>query len=214
MRLLLGCLVLMGCHSDDTATPPADSGSPVSDGPAQSHGLSIAWHASPALPGPVRTDLIVTSATFKLARVQAVGDAGGDERTNIDLTWAPRVPAPSPVELLSAPTGIYSKVTLDIDAGLLDAAYQINGTCNVAGTTRMFEIRDRDQLDIQINGFDQTLQPGGEATLVVDVDLKDALEGIDYEHLDDQGGTLVLDNNDPQMSNFRDHLKDAFKRGN
>ncbi len=213
MRVLLGCLMLVGCEPTAAIDSP-DASSPPSDAPVVEHGLMVSLIAAPALPGPVRPELNVTFATFKLDRLQAIGDAGGDQVNNVELTWDGSESAPAPFMLDQAPTGIYSKVTLDIDAGVADYSYEIRGTCKVSGAIRDFEIHDRNSLRIQINGFDRTLQPGMDVTLLVKLDLKDALGQIDFGNLDTESGTLVLGNNDSQMSDFRDRLRFAFKRGN
>ena len=208
---MLVCLALVGCHGTDITAPDAQ---PTSDAGGDSHSLAITWLADPALPGPINSDITVTSASFKVARLQAIGDAGGASRDDLVLGWALESSPPA-LMLPDAPTGIYSKVTLAIDGGTaLDIAYQIEGTVKINSQILPFEIHDRNAIDIEVKDFDVTLPPVGTATLAIKVDIGDALDNLDYESLDVDGGKLTLDTSDPQMPDFRSDLKTSFKRAN
>ena len=193
---------------------PAPDSQPTSDAGGDSHSLLITWVASPAIPGAINNSVTVTSASFTLARIQAIGDAGGDSRDDLVLGWALESSPPA-IVLPDAPSGIYSKVTLAIDGGTaLDIAYQIEGTAKVNGQPTPFEIHDRNAIDIEVKDFDVTLPPVGTATLGIKLDLRDALGNLDFQSLDMDDGKLTLDTSDPQMPDFRSDLKQAFKRAN
>ena len=210
---MLVCLALVGCHGTDITSPDAQS---TSDALGGSHSLLITWAATPAIPGPINSNgtVKITAASFKVSRVQAIGDAGGASRDDLVLGWSLESSPPA-TELPDAPSGIYSKVTLAIDGGTaLDIAYQIDGTVEINGETKPFVIQDRNALDIEVKDFNVTLPPVGTATLPIKLDMGDALDNIDYESLDVENGVLTLDTDDSGMADFRGALKQAFERGN
>jgi hypothetical protein len=211
MKGMLVCLALVGCHGTDIAPPDSQ---PASDALGDTHSLAITWVAQPGIPGPLNNTITVTAASFKVARVQAIGDAGGASRDDLVVGWALES-SPPPIVLPDAPTGIYSKVTLAVDGGTaLDIAYQIEGTVKLNGQPTPFEIHDRNAIDIEVKDFDVTLPPVGTATLAIKLDLGDALDNIDYGNLDVDDGKLMLDTSDAQMPDFRSDLKKAFTRAN
>ncbi len=207
-----------GCGGGDggTGTPDASSASDASsssDAPTQLHGLLVAWRAMPMLPGTLKTDLDVTSATFQIARLQVIGD-NGQPRTMVPLTaaWTDTGGGdPATVAFPSAPSGLYSQITINI-AAAQGSTYEILGTTKIGGNVELFRIHDDLDLDIDITGYTVALPPGGDATATIKVDLRDAVDSINYAQLPVVGGMRDLGPTDSQISNFRDKLDNAFRR--
>ena len=219
MRVAVVLLALAaGCGGDggtnvSDATTSNDSSS---SGDASSlHGLLVSWTANPTLPGTLKTDLTVTSATFHIARLQVIGDNAQPMTTSpLAISWKVEGGGdPAIVAFSAAPSGLYSQVTLHIDEALLGNCYEIDGTAKVAGVTRSFHIHDRNSLDVDVKNFNVSLSPGGDATVPIRLDLKDAIDSIQFDQLNEENGVLELDTSDPQMENFRDKLEQAFKKG-
>ncbi|MBL0218628.1 MAG: hypothetical protein IPQ07_32710 [Myxococcales bacterium] len=219
MRVAAVLLALAAGCGGDGGTNVGDAGTSSdasSSGDASSlHGLLVTWTANPALPGTLKTDLTVTSATFHIARLQVIGDNGQPMTTSpFAISWKIEGGGdPGIVAFPSAPSGLYSQVTLHIDEPLLNTSYEITGTAKVGGVTRTFQIHDRNSLNIDVKDFNVSLAPGGDATVPIRLDLKDAIDSIQFDQLNEENGVLELDTTDPQMENFREKLEQAFKKG-
>lgn len=211
LALAAGCGGDSGTGVDGGASSDAGGSGDAS----QLHGLLVSWNANPALPGPLKPDLTVTSATFHIARLQVIGDNGQPMTTSpLAIAWTTEGGGnPGTVAFPSAPSGLYSQVTLHIDEPLLDTCYDIYGTAKVAGVTKNFHIHDRNSLDVDVKNFNVSLAPGGDATVPIRLDLKDAIESIQFDQLSEDNGYLDLDTLDPQMENFREKLEQAFEKG-
>jgi hypothetical protein len=198
-----------GSAGDDTQV--SDAAAP-SDAPVQ-QGLIVNVVALPALPGPLKSDLAVTSAVFRIQRLQVIGDNGQPMTSApFQLDWQAEGSNPSALDFPSAPSGLYSQVSIEIDEAGPMPVYEIRGTAKVNGNTEMFRIIDRDSLDIDITDYNVTLAPGKTAVIGVRLDLKEAIESIDMQALPTMMGMRTLDMASPQMPEFRDDLEDAFKR--
>jgi hypothetical protein len=151
---------------------------------------------------------------FHIQHLQVIGD-NGQPMTNsaFDVSWNTPGANPETVAFVAAPSGLYSQINLEIDASLLDNSYVISGTTRVGPMMRPFRVEDRGSLDVDIKSYAVTLSPGADATMTVRLDLKDALNSVDWGMVNNQQGTLVLDDSSPQMVDFRDKLGDAFKKG-
>jgi hypothetical protein len=161
----------------------------------------------------LKTDLVVTSATFQIARLQVIGD-NGQPRTMTPLTaaWTEAGGGdPATVAFPSAPSGLYSQITIDI-AAAQGNTYEIFGTTKIGGTVEAFHIHDDIDVDIDITGYTVALPPGGDATATVKLDLRDSIDSLNYAQLPVVGGMRDLGPGDAQMSNFRDKLDGAFRR--
>ncbi len=221
MRLAALVALVLGasCGGGDggTGIPDASSssdGSSSSDAPAQLHGLLVSWKAMPMLPGMLKTDLEVTGATFQVNRLQVIGDNGQPSTmTPLTAAWTEQGGGdPATIAFASAPSGLYSQVTLDI-AAAQGNTYEILGTTKISGVVESFRIHDDNDLDVDITGYTVSLPPGGDATAVIKVELKDAVASVNFDQLPVVGGVRDLGPNDPQMANFRDKLDAAFRRG-
>lgn len=178
------------------------------------HGLLVSWKAMPPLPGPLKTDLAVTSATFNISRLQVIGDSGQPmTSTPFGIGWsAETVGDPPTVGFSSAPAGLYSQVTLEMQpAGT--STYEVRGTVKVGATTKPFYIHGTMDIDLDITGYTVTFSPGTDATLAIKIDLKPPVESVDFAMVQDVNGTLELGPSDPQMAEFRDKIDETFKRG-
>ncbi|MBL9015133.1 MAG: hypothetical protein JNL83_13200 [Myxococcales bacterium] len=198
-----------GGGGDDT---PVSDAAALSDAITQ-QGLIVNVVALPALPGEIKSDLTVTSVVFHVQRLQVIGDNGQPMTSAaFDLGWQGEGTNPSPIDFPTAPSGLYSQVSIEIDASAAAPVYEIFGTVKVGGDIEMFHIRDTENLDIDITGYNVTLAPGQSAIMGVRLDLRDAIDGIDMGMLPMMMGRRTLETNDAQMSEFRDKLDDAFKR--
>lgn len=219
MRSVLALLVFAACGGDGSsvgrpdATSPSDA-SPSSDGPLTPHGLLVSWTANPALPGPVKTDLIVTSAVFNISRLQVIGDSGQPmTQTPISLAWSGESPSDPPtVGFPSAPGGLYSQVAIELDRPGGNS-YEIRGTVKVAGDTKPFFIHDDTDIQLDITGYTVAFSPGTDATLPVRLDLDSPIEQIDFALVPETAGTLEVGPSNPQLAELRDKIDNAFKRG-
>ena len=205
---LLGVLLVVGCHFEGTETP--DAVVPPDVGPP-SHGMSLTWSASPALPGPITDKVTVTDASFQLEHLQLVSDAGADGRTTrsrYQLEWKAGS-APDPEMFPDAPIGNYQRVSLDLRPDVLPPfSYMIVGTVRTDDGLKPFRIADTMQLDIPVD-CSVMLPIGGATSIEIRLDLRDALNGVDFKNVQEIAGTLVLSGG-PQMNGFRNKLIRAF----
>ena len=201
-------LGLVACGTSHVSPPPTDSGTVGSDG-SSSAGLTIPWTASPAIPGPVASDVSVTSMVFRVDSLRVVGDTGTSaSHGGLELQWATGE-APPPTMFSDAPSGLYSKVVFHADGELVDYSWEIDGTVAIDGATQSFAIHDLAAMSVNIDSS-AMLEPGGSVTLGVTFQMDQAFDGLDFKSLDDDDGLLVLDTDDSQMSDFRTKLQQAI----
>ena len=216
MKLLLVCLCAAGCGG--AGGGGGDDINPLTDAQASSDatnqsGLLVDWMASPALPGPIQTDLTVTSATFQINRLQAIGDNGQPTtQSAFELAWKTDVHDPATVGLPTAATGLYAQVSIDLAAPVLGNSFEIVGTTVVAGVTKQYKIHDRNNLDIDVKNYNVALAPGGTETLPITLDLTAALSAVQFNQLQSDDGYLELESGS-QMTTFRANLQQAFRKG-
>lgn len=205
---LFGVLLVVGCHFGGTASPDSAT---EPDVPPQGHGMTLTWNADPSLPGPVTDKITVTDVVFQLEHLQLVSDAGADDRTTrsrYQLEWKAGV-SPEPEMFPDAPIAVYQRVSLDLRPDVQPPfAYQITGTVNVEDEDKPFRIADPALLDIPV-ACSAALPVGGSVSIAVKLDLRDALNGIDFKSVPEINGTLVLSGG-PQMMGFRKQLIRAF----
>jgi hypothetical protein len=216
MRFLGALLVFAACHSGGGVSPGVDAspdGPPVdTDAPPSAFGLWVTWRADPALPGDVDSKVTVTDATFHMDRFQVIGDAGIDARTTRSkyvLAWNAQG-KPGQERFPDAPVGVYSKIlAVMAPDGPGGYAYEIHGTWMGSGSQPIpFEISDRLMVNLSID-CDEELHAAGSAMLGIEVDLKDALNSVKFQDIMPMNGVLEVDG--PQLLQFRDRLKKAFK---
>lgn len=208
--LLAGLLV--ACHTSDPATP--DAPAPDGSGPA---GLHVTWASEPSsYPGTLEDWLTVDSVELTVESLKVIGDAGpGDPRTTkavFKLRWDDHT-SPQPVDFADAPTGLYSKLALQLDGHTLLPSLEIKGHVEVAGVTFPYEIEDRNAVSVSLD-CDRMLQPGGSVALAVDLKLHDALTSIDYASLPVDDGRLELETGNPQLDDFVEKFTRAFSIDN
>jgi hypothetical protein len=210
MRLIGTLLVFAACQSDGTKVvidaPDATAGS------SATLGLFVAWEANPPLPGALSNRLTVADVTLQLKDLQAVGDAGNAMRAKYLLTWS-SVTTPEDDAFPDAPAGVYSRITFDLGGSLVSYAYQIHGswTDNDDQPQQPFLIEDPAPLSISV-GCDATLAAASSTQIAVRVDLRDAINAIDFRRVTPRNGVLVVDATNPtELGAFRDRLGRAFK---
>ena len=212
-------MVFAACHIGGQAADPDAAGDGTgtgSDGSNPGLGMFVTWRADPALPGTVTDKIAVTSATFQIDRLEVVGDAGVDARTTRSkylLSWDSSG-KPSQESFAQAPVGVYSKINLVMAVGnLSEDLYEIRGTWTDTGALpRSFRIRDRGLSLSAAVDCDKTLPAAGTATITLKLDLRNALNGINFKMLEDEEGGLEL-RDGAQLLAFRMRLRDAFALG-
>ena len=218
MQGLIRCGVLAGslmaCHTSSPAGP--DGSTP--DGSGSGGGLHVAFTSDPTpIPGQVDTGFTLDTVVFKFDNLKVIGDAGpGDPRTtanDFELKWDAST-SPPPIDFATAPTGLYSKVSFQIDGHLIDDSYFFKGHVTVSGTSYPFEVEDRNTLSLSLD-WNRMLDAGGADTITVKFGFKDALESVDWANVDNHEGTLELDDTNPQaILAFHSKLSDAISIDN
>jgi hypothetical protein len=157
-------------------------------------------------------DITIDSVLFRIDDFRVIGDAGSDDprtsRDSFEVTWSDS-DQPAPIVFADAPTGLYSKVTIQADGHILDNSYEISGTVRIADITHEFEIHDRNQMTANID-INTMLEPGGGANVPLRLRFDDALGVIDFTTLREDDGKLQLDTLDAQMATFRTKLAMSF----
>ena len=158
-------------------------------------GLSVAWATQPStLPGDVGNNINVQRVLFRIGYLQIIGDAApSDLRTTaFDLTaeWS-RDKQPDTVKFNDAPTGVYSKLAVDIDGHIMDSSVEIDGRVTISGNTKDFEVRDPFPYMLALD-TDKTLQPGGHVGFGLKVDFGHALGAIDWSQVPTHDGHYEL----------------------
>jgi len=202
--LLAGLLI--ACHTSDPGTPDGP------DGSAAASGMHVTFTSKPTIPGNVEDTLTLDSATFAFDNLQVIGDAGpGDTRTTatgFELRFD-SMSMPGPIDFPNAPSGVYSKLSFQIDGHLVNASYHLKGQVNVGGTWTPYDIEDHNALSLSLD-INRTLDPGGTDTIGVIVDFHDALNGVDWTMVPYDDGRLELETTSSQMPAFRARLVDKF----
>jgi hypothetical protein len=210
MRLIGVLLVVAGCHFEGGTMSP-DSATEPDVPPQGGLGVSLSWNASPALPGPVTDKVTVTDATFELERLQLVSDAGADGRTTrsrYQLVWNAAMTPPRE-SFPDAPVAVYQRISVDLRPDILPpSAYQIQGVWRDEDELKPFRVADPAMLDIPID-CSVSLPAGGSVSIAVKVDLRDALNSIDFRTVPEINGVLLLSGG-PQLGMFRNKLLRSF----
>jgi hypothetical protein len=210
VRRALVITTLAACHASSPAVP--DGGGPTPD--AGGEGLKLTWATEPIIPGSAGSNVTVSSMVIRVDSLRVIGDAGpGDPRTSkntFQLSWA-QGQMPAAIAFADAPTGLYSKLTLQANAFLVDYSYEVYGTVRIGDVTHDYKIHDRDPITATV-ALSTMLDPGNSATMSVRVNVADALSVINWSTLDNSdGGVLELDTFDAQMPTFRAKFTDSFE---
>jgi hypothetical protein len=204
MRLLGVLPVLVGCHGAGFVAPDAST---EPDVPSRSQGLTVTWTARPGVPGVLSDKITVTDAVFQLEHLQLVSDAGGTTHTRLQLAWGsdgmpPNEPFPE------APVAHYQQILLDMRSDArppFSYAYQIEGTWQDDDDSGPFRIADPMILEVPV-ACDVMLPASGTVTVAIRLDLRNALNGINFKNLMmDNNGVRVLSGG-PQLAGVRDQL--------
>jgi hypothetical protein len=199
-------VLLAACKVGEGAAPDG----PTQDGSTGSAGLNVSWSSTPEIPGDLGSNIRLNSATFKLDTLRVIGDTGDSHTTksDFDVTWSDGV-KPNRITFADAPTGLYSRVSIQADGHIINDSYQIKGTVMLGVTTYDFEIHDRNALNVSL-AIDQMLQPGQSTTVKLQLQVQAAIQAIDWSLITPDDHTLELDTSDPQMPTFRMNLVQGF----
>lgn len=210
MRSIGVLLVVAGCSFDGGQTSP--DGSMMPDVPTPTLGMSLSWTARPALPGPISDKVTVTEAAFEVEHLQLVSDAGADDRTTryrYQLVWNTSK-TPGDESFPDAPVANYQRISLDLRPDIIPPfSYQIQGVWrDEENEMKSFRIMDTMTVDIPID-CSVILPAGGSVSVAVRLDLRDALNSIDFRNVPETGGMLLVSGG-PQLMMFRSKLMRAF----
>jgi hypothetical protein len=202
---LVGCGGTSGGGTD--ASPPDATGGP---------GLDVSFGAKQGgIPGNLTSDLVLTSAKFVPQFLRVIGDAGpGDTRTTelgFDLSWSDAHTPPT-INFPSAPPGLYSNLSMEIDGLFLTESYDLHGTVVVhpGDQPKDFHVHDFDRFDVDEDSLGVELQPNAGASIKVVVDFAHAFEAIDWTMAHEDDGVLDINTTDNQIDGFRQRLKASF----
>ena len=216
MRVAFGYLLIAAsaaCGSDDGGSPANPDAPPASDAPNPTS-LRLTWTSLPPIPGPIKNDIDVATASFRLGQLQIVGDGGSGGATTLEdimLEWSAEHPMPPMLTFAAAPLGLYSKISFDVVADASHDAFEITGAAKIGPVMEPFRIYDTEPLDIEISGYDVELEPGRSVQLTVQLDLKAVLESLDYEEFPVIGGVRTVGPADAQINAVREAMTDAFE---
>jgi hypothetical protein len=209
--LLAGLLV--ACHTSDPGTPDGNPDGSSPGGP----GLHVRWSSEPATyPGNLEDWLTLDSVQLTVEDLKVIGDAGpGDIRTTkavFLLRWDAQS-VPEPIDFEDAPSGLYSKVSMQLDGHLIVPSLEIRGHVDIDGTWLEYEVEDRNAVSLSLD-IDRMLDPGGSATVALMLKLHDALTSIDYKSLTVDHGKVSVETGDSQLATFIDKFSRAFSVDN
>ncbi|HEY6173874.1 MAG TPA: hypothetical protein VIX73_05485 [Kofleriaceae bacterium] len=212
MRLFGVLLVIAGCHFEGMPPGGTPDGSTEPDMSPPATGMVLNWIANPALPGQVTDKVEVTDAVFQLEHLQLVSDAGADARTTrsrYQLEWKDGA-APAQEVFPDAPVAVYQRISLDLRPDVQPPfAYQVLGVWHDEDEDKPFKIADPVLLEIPID-CSVSLPAGSSVSITVRLDLRDALNSVDFKTLQEINGVLVLSTAGPMLSQFRSKLTRAF----
>jgi len=210
IQTLAASCLLVACGSAPPDNP--DGGSNVGSDAPPGAGITVAWATPTAIPGTLDSNVSVDSVIFRVATFEVIGDAGANNPTTtqigLEADWMTGV-TPDAIEFPFAAPGVYSKLSAHLDGALVDESFEITGTAQVNGTPMQFKIHDRNDVPISLD-VSGTLSAGGGLSFPIRVDFKHALDAVQFDKLDTDGGHLDLDTFDPQMGNFEHALIEAF----
>ncbi|MBV8756237.1 MAG: hypothetical protein JO257_03110 [Deltaproteobacteria bacterium] len=219
MQGLIRCGLLAGslvaCHTSSPAGP--DGATPDGGGSGGGTGLHVAFTSDPTpIPATLDNGFTLDSVLFRFDNLKVIGDAGpGDPRTTatrFTTKWDSQS-TPTEIDFGDAPTGVYSKVSFQIDGHLIDDSYELQGHVTVAGTSYPFEVEDRSSLSLSLD-CNRMLAAGGMNTIKLKLAFKDALETINWSNARNHDGTLTVDDTDPQILMVHSKLTNAISIDN
>jgi hypothetical protein len=227
MRVLVVLVVLSGCHAGGgTAAPDAGPGGGSDSDAGTGPGLFVTWDDNPRLPGPLTSDIDVSYVSFQIRNFQLLADSGSVNRAGYLLTWSALM-RPTQESFAGAPAGVYSRVAIELGGTQVGYTTQIQGVWHDhsggggggpgpggggggGDTATPFLIQDHQSLPISF-ACSEELGATAATAFGVRLDLRDAISQIDFQNLPKNAdGTLVLDNTNAQMTDFRTRLGKAF----
>jgi hypothetical protein len=204
MRLLGVLLVLVGCHGAGSVAPDAST---EPDVPSRLQGLTVTWRARPSVPGTITDKITVTDVVFQLEHLQLVSDAGGTTHTRLQLEWG-KGGTPDDEEFPEAPVAHYQQILLDMRSDArppFSYAYKIEGTWQDDDDSGQFRIVDPMILEVPV-ACDVMLPARGAVTVAIRLDLRNALNGIDFKVVKPDGDGVRVLSGGPQLMGLREQL--------
>lgn len=198
-------LVLAACHGDDG---PSTDGGPLDSPPGDETVLVLDWQADPAIPGGDDDNLQVATASIGVQNLRVIGDASSGSDTSLAslaLAWQGSGD-PAPTTFAHAPPALYSRVELDIrGADSLD----VTGTVRINGDATPFHVHlDPDASASVETSLDLAARTTG--TIHVHVDATQMLDGVDFGHAPNVGGTLDIDDSSADKPHIAENLAESF----
>jgi hypothetical protein len=201
---LASIALLVGCsHGRSTG---ADSNTCTG---AAGCGLSVPWLVHPDVPSNLAPTVTIETATFMINTLDLIGDTGPVTAQGITVSWAQGT-QPTPVPFANAPSGLYSKVTLQVDGQFMSAdSYTITGHAVANGTMYPYTIHDRFALSVSLDTTAH-LDPGTLQPVPIEVDLTKCVGLVDWNLVHVDNNVLNLDTDDDWIPVFRQLLIASF----
>jgi hypothetical protein len=204
MRLIGVLLVLVGCHG---AEPVALDASTGPDAPPRAQGMTVTWASRPSVPGMLTDKITVTEAVFQLEHLQLLSDVGDTTHNQLQLAWdGDGVPADE--SFPEAPAARYQQILLDMRSDArppFSYTYQIEGTWQDDDSSGQFRIADPNTLAVQVP-CDVTLPAKSSMTVAIRLDLRNALNGINFKSLPSDGEGVKVVSGGPLLVGVRMQL--------
>lgn len=203
---------LGGCPGPTTSP---DSGAP-DDGEDDGDGLTIRIEVDQSLPATTKGGAIqVEAISILTSSIRALGDsAPGDETTTLEgleLAWT-ESEAPDSFTFERAPAGRYSSVKMHIVKGSGEYAFRVRGSVDVSGTISPFEI-DAELSDLSASiAVDEMLPAGASAEIRIVLTVAALVDAIDWSNATDDGGTLVIQDGNGELTKVEAALLGAAFR--
>jgi hypothetical protein len=155
----------------------------------------------------VSDKITVTEAVFQLEHLQLLSDAGDTTHTRLQLAWNSQG-VPSDEEFPDAPAARYQQILLDMRSDArppFSYAYQIEGTWEDDDDSGPFRIADPMILEVPV-ACDVVLPASGLVTVAVRLDLRNALNGIDFKNVKPDNDGVRVVTGGPQLAGVREQL--------
>jgi hypothetical protein len=224
----------VGGGDDD---PAADASPDLDDGgnPIENSGVSVEFVYLGADGEPAGGDepidlegCLISSVTLQLHELQLIGDTApaGDLVVESRAVEYPRDDE-ARVSFSAAPPGLYSRFNFDVERAWANEelpdgfdeerlSIRVTGEAKLQGNDRDFDYSDDQKISIDVD-FSEEATPGVHRTIIVEVDLAEWFDGLDWKAISDgQGG-----GNDPILigmgdeaavaQTLRDRVADAFE---
>ncbi len=210
------CLVLcaVGCASSSSSQTDA---SVSTDGPtdnvdaqSEDRGIVLRFQSSFTVPGSFDDEYqpVLENLAIEVENLRVIGDsAPGDDRTSVDSYVFSFSESPEVIVFPEAPAGNYSRVRGTV------SRFFASGLCTHESVSLQWTIEDQPlsgvEMDVELDGVN--LDPGGVAIVLVDVDLANPFEKIEWEDVMEQNGVLQIDESYEHLEDLRESIEEVFE---